>query len=488
MASIMPEPVVMTISTNDSINVFTNRSKITTKDIDSVSSNDEHVFKYLVQHPNSKLNSSTRKYHDADDSILGLFPPPQIKTQSQTIKKFKKPTTTKILKKVKMDDNPNEDNLLDVFSPITDFFTNEDDFAPIVHNFFNIKMTPSEKLKTSTVIDTNSYDGVNRIQLQNYRRNKRNMNGVDLQKPKHRTLSINTNSNVSLSSPTARVRMYSFKNKTLHRIKRDNTSVNVDLRRNEPRYYQQAERPQVRVKRVVHNPPFYSRGSQVFSSKYLVADQENSETLPEEINVAFSTTPKSFYESTTTKPIYESTTKFIPAIAFGDSKTKIINFNDSVANSTNDFVRTQFDKKGSLIYVINPDTGHGKWMQVVKVQNEEDTKSALMNGPVYLEKKGKDGVAEESIGKFGFNSNKDFNKDLFKNFLMPNKDHRFKSKLPSIESVKMPSIESIKMPSIDSIKIPNMDSIKIPKESKHSKKSDCPILKRMKKKQVCNLL
>jgi len=354
----------------------------------------------------------------------------------------------KVFKKVKVADESNDADLLDVLSPITSFFTDEDDVmvSPIVHNFFNIKMTPSAKLKTTTMVDKNSGETVNRFQMQNYRRTKRNMKGVDLQKPKQRKLNIYNNTNVSVSSPTASVRMYSPQNSSWFREKRDHVSVNVDVRRKEPRYYYHTERPRVRVKRVVHNPPSYSRSGQVFSSKYLVSDQENSETLPEEINVAFSTTPR-----------YESTPKFIPAIAFGDSKTKIINYNDSVANSTNDIERPQFDKKGSLIYVINPDTGVGKWMQVIKVKNEEDTKSALTNGPVYLEKKIKDGIAEETIGKFGF---KGSTKDLFRNVLGPTIDHRFKIRLPNKESIKEDVKES-------------------------PKKAVCPKIIRPKKKKNC---
>jgi len=160
--------------------------------------------------------------------------------------------------------------------------------------------------------------------------------------------------------------------------------------------------------------------------------------------------------STTSAPMYETTPKFIPAIAFGDSKTKIINVNDSVANSTNDIVQTPLDKKGSLIYVINPDTGQGKWMQVIKVKGDENTKSGLTNGPVYLEKKVKDTVGEESIGKFGF---KGSTKNLFKNFLGPTFDHRFQIKHPSKEPLKNISKEK-------------------------PKKVNCPILIRPKKKEV----
>lgn len=462
MVSLLPEPVILTYPTKASTVILTNSSKLDSEDIDSdVSSNDEHVFKYSVKHPTAKPDSSTRKNHlSMDDKIVGLFPPPQTTTKNKTNLKIKKPMMKHILKKVKVVKS-NEADLLDVLSPITSFFTDENDeiTAPIVHNFFNIKITPSSKLKTTTTVEKNSGERKNKFNMQNYKRTKRNMKGIELQKPKLRKLDIVTNSNVSLSSPTARVRMYSPKNGTWFREKRDHVFVNVDIRRKEPRYYHRTEQPHLRVKRVVHNPPFHSRSGQIFSSKYLIPDQDNSETLPEEINVAFSTTPK---------PKYESTTKFIPAIAFGDSKTKIIHFNDSLANSTNNIALTpsNFDKKGSLIYVINPDTGHGKWMQVIKVKTEEDTKSALTNGPVYLEKKIKDGVAEESIGKFGF---KGHNKDLFKNILGSNIDHRFKTKLD-----KPVSTEPIKLP-------------KEPKESKEQpKKVDCPKLKRPKKKAVCS--
>lgn len=458
----MPEPVILTFPTKVSTVIFTNNSKLDTENNDSeVSPNEEHVLKYSIQHPTAKPEFSPRKNHlSIDDKIVGLFPPPQITTTTKSKKhqKIKKPMTKTILKKVKVDES-NEADLLDVLSPITSFFTDENDemTAPIVHNFFNIKMTPTTKLKTTTTVDSNNNERVNRFNMQNYKRTKRNIKGIELQKPKLRKLNIVTNSNVSLSSPTARVRMYSPKNGTWFREKRDNIFVNVDIRRKEPRYYYHKEQPHFRVKRVVHNPPFHSRSGQIFSSKYLVPDQDNSETLPEEINVAF---------STTSKPIYESTTKFIPAIAFGDSKTKIIKFNDSIANSTNNIALTptNFDKKGSLIYVINPDTGHGKWMQVIKIKTEEDTKSALKNGPVYLEKKVKDGIAEESIGKFGF---KGSNKDFFKNLLGSKIDHRFKTK-----PVKLISTEPIKLP-------------RDLKESKEQpQKVDCPKLKKLKKKEV----
>lgn len=450
-----------------------------------VSSNDEHFLQYSIQHPIPKSETNIQQTHSIDSNIVGLIPPTSQTIMPKQIKKHlkvKKPTVKKILKKVKVDDELNETDLLDVFSPITSIFTNEDDAlaAPIIHNFFNIKMAPTAKLKTTTIVDNNSNERVKRYQVQSYRRSKRNMKGVDLQKPKERKLNINNKTNVTLSVPTARVRVYTPKNGTWFRDKRDNISVNVDVRRKEPRYYYHTDRPQLRVKRVVHNPPFYSRTSQIFSSKYLVSDQENSETLPEEINVAFSTTPE-----------YETTPKFIPAIAFGDSKTKMINYNDSVANSTNDFGRSQFDKKDSLIYVINPDTGHGKWMQVIKIKNEEDTKSALTNGPVYLEKKVNDGLSfmdnlpsvkdsfssvkgslpsvkdtlpsikgsfsDETFGKFGFKGSA---KDLYKSVFGPTTDHRFKVKIPSRESM-------------------NIETIEIPK------KADCPNIKRPKKIEVC---
>jgi len=449
MESIIPEPVILTFPTKASTVVYNNDTKIKPEDSDSdISSNDEHVLQYSVQHPTPKPDSYIMKNHVMDNKIEGLLPPPQKSNILKKLQTTKKPNVKKVLKKVKVNKESNDADLLDVLSPITSFFTDEDEVmvSPIVHNFFNIKMTPLAKLKTTTMVDKISGEIVNRFQMNNYRRTKRNMKGVDLQKPKQRKLNIHTNTNVSLSSPTASVRIYSPQNGTWFREKRDYVSVNLDVRRKEPRYYYHTERPQVRVKRVVHNPPLYSRSGQVFSSKYLVSDQDNSETLPEEINVAFSTTPR-----------YDTTPKFIPAIAFGDSKTKIINYNDSVANSTNGIERAQFDKKGSLIYVINPDTGVGKWMQVVKVKNEEDTKSALTNGPIYLEKKIKDGIAEESIGKFGF---KGSTKDLFRNVLGTNLDHRFKARLPKKELLK----ENV---------------------NEAPKKSVCPRIKRPKKNEVC---
>lgn len=445
MESIIPEPVILTFPTKSSTVVYNNDTNHKIKDTDTeVSSNDEHIVQYSVQHPTPKPEYNVISPHIIDNKIEGLLPPPQISKKFKKLQKLKKP----IVKKVKMNDESNDSDLLDILSPITSLFTNEDEeiVAPIVHNFFNIKMTPSAKLKTSTIVGKNSGETIKKFQMQNYRRTKRNMKGIDLQKPRQRKLNMNINTNVSLSSPTARVRMYSPQNGSWYREKRDHVSVNVDVRRKEPRYYYHTERHRVRVKRVVHNPPFYSRSGQVFSSKYLVPDQENSETLPEEINVAFSTTPK-----------YESTPRFIPAIAFGDSKTKTISYNDSVANSTNDIGHAQFDKKGSLIYVISPDTGIGKWMQVIKVKNEEGSKSALTNGPVYLEKKTKDGIAEESIGKFGF---KGPTKDLFRNVLGPTIDHRFKVRLPNKESIK----ENVKV---------------LPK------KVECPKIIRPKKKEVC---
>lgn len=450
LESIIPEPIILHFPTKSSTVVYTNDTKPNVEENDSeVSSNDEHVLKYTIQHPIPKPEPIVQDNHTTDNKILGLVPPPRTKKTEKKYQKLKKPMVKKLLKKVKVNEESNEPDLLDVLSPITSFFIDNDDVmvSPIVHNFFNIKMTPSAKIKTTTIVDKNNGERVNKFPLQNYRRTKRNMKGVELQKPRQRKLNINTNTNVSLSSPTARVRMYTPKNGTWFRDKRDNISVNVDVRRKEPRYYYHTERPRVRVKRVVHNPPFHSRSSQVFSSKYLVTDQEKSESLPEEINVAFSTTPR-----------YETTPKFLPAIAFGDSKTKIINYNDSVANSTNDVERSQLDKKGSLIYVINPDTGLGKWMQVIKVKNEEDTKTALTNGPVYLEKKVKDGVAEESIGKFGFKGSS--TKELFKNVFGPSVDHRFKFKVPNKETVKV-----------------------LPTEQ--SKKPDCPKILRPRKKEVC---
>lgn len=458
MTSKLSEPVIVTFSTEASTVAYVNKTKLDTDNFDSdASSNDKHILKYSIQHPTSKFDSSTRKNNiNIDEKIVGLYPPPQTTKKIKKFKKIKKPTVKKLLKKVKVD-RSNEADLLEVLGPITSFFTNGNDdiSTPIVHNFFNIKITPSAKLKTTTAVDKNSAKRVHLFQLKSNKRTKRNMKGIELQKPKLSELNFNKNSSVNLSSSTARVRMYSPKIGTWFREKRDHVTVNVDVRRKEPRYYDYTEIPRARVKRVVHNPPFHSRSSQMFSSKYLVADQDKSESLPEEINVAFSTTPKS---------IHDSTTKFIPAIAFGDSKTKILNLNDSVANSTNDFGRipTNFDKKGSLIYVINPDTGHGKWMQVIKVKNEDDSKTAITNVPVYLEKKVKDVVAEESIGKFGFKGPK---KDLFKNFLGPNIDHRFKVKPSSIEPIKLP---------------------KKPNESKQqTKKADCPKIKKSKKKEVC---
>lgn len=475
----MPESVPLKIPIKVSSEMLMNDTKHDIEASDSeVSPNDEHVLQYSIQHPIPKSESNSQQTHSTDNSIVGLIPPPQTIMSKQIKKnpKVKKPTVKKILKKVKVDDELNETDLLDVFSPITSFFTGEDDAltAPIVHNFFNIKMAPSAKLKTTTTVDNNSEERVKRYQVQNYRRSKRNMKGVDLQKPKERKLNIINNTNVTLSIPTARVRIYAPKNGTWFRDKRDHVSVNADIRRKEPRYYYHTDRPQVRVKRVVHNPPYYSRSSQIFSSKYMVTDQENSETLPEEINVAFSTTPE-----------YQTTPKFIPAIAFGDSKTKMINYNDSVANSTNDIGRSQFDKKDSLIYVINPDTGHGKWMQVIKIKNEEDTKSAFTNGPVYLEKKVNDGLSikdslssvkdslssvkdsfpsvkgglsNESFGKFGFKGSA---KDLYKSVFGPTAtDHRFKVKIPSRESL-------------------NIETIEIPKNI------NCPNIKRPKKMEVC---
>lgn len=477
MASIIPEPVILTFPTKTSMVVYTNDTKSDVEDNDSeVSSNDEHILKFSVKHPVPKPSETNiQKPHSIDTKIVGLVPPPQT---TKVIKKqhiVKKPTMKKILKKVKVnDDELNEADLLDVLSPITSFFTDEDDAiaAPIVHNFFNIKMEPSAKLKTMTTVDKNSGERVNRYYRQNFKRTKRNMKGIDLQKPRQRKLETSTSTNVTLSSPTARVRMYTPKNGSWFRNKRDHIAVNVDVKRKEPRYYYHAEQPRVRVKRVVHNPPFYSRSGHVFSSKYLTSDQENAETLPEEINVAFSTTTSKydFIPKLTLTPKYPQTPKYIPlstptstsatpkfisAIAFGDSKTKVINYNDSVANSTNDVERGQLDKKGSLIYVINPDTGLGKWMQVIKVKNEEDTKFALTNGPVYLEKKVKDGLAaEDTIGKFGF---KGSNKELFKNVLGPTFDHRF----------RFPSKESIR------------DEVK-----EKSKKTDCPKTIRPRKKEV----
>lgn len=457
MASIIPEPVVLTFPTKSAMAVYTNDTKVHKEDDDSdVSSNRKHVFQYSIFHPTSKLESNIRKDHSTDNKIAGLIPPPQIKKQSKIQQKVKRPTVNKIMKKIKVDDESNESDFLDVLNPITSFFTDEDNsmVAPIVHNFFNIKMTPFAKLKAITTVDENSDERANKRQIQNYRRIKRNMEGVELQKPRQRKLNIDTNkiANVSLSSPTARVRIYAPKNGTWFREKREHVLVNVDIRRNEPRYYYHTERPRVRVKRVVHNPPFYNKSGNVFSSKYLISDQDNSETLPEEINLAFSTTPK---------PIYETTPKFIPAIAFGDSKTKIMNYNDTIANSTNNNDEyTQFDKKGSLIYVINPDTGLGKWMKVIKVKNEEDTNPAFTNGPVYLETKPK--YVSESIGKFGFKGPKN---DLFKNVLgttVNRLNHRFKLKLPSNEPRKS--------------------------EMADGPRPKCPKLIRRRKKEVCTVV
>lgn len=454
MESLIPEPVILTFPTKATTVVYKNVTKLDTDNIDSdVSSNDEHILQYSVKHPAQKLKSVIPINHSMDDKIVGLIPPPQNKKKIRKLKKAKTPMVKQVLKKVNLNDQSNEADLLDVLNPITSFFTDEDDVmaGPIIHNFFNIKMTPSATFKSTTLLDKNSGDRVNKFQIKNYRRIKRNLKGVELQKPKQRKLNVDNNANISLSSPTARVRMYSPKNGTWFREKRDYVSVNVDIRRKEPRYYYQTERPPVRVKRVVHNPPFFSRRSRVFSSKYLIADQDNSETLPEEINIAFFTTPK---------PIYPTTPKFIPAIAFGDSKTKIINYNDSIANSTNDNEHTQYDKKGSLIYVINPDTGLGKWMKVIKVKNEDDTKSAVTNGPVYLESKIKDSTPEQYVGKFGFKGSA---KNLFKNVLGPTIDHRFQFKFPKNEQAKKEAIEK-------------------------PKKIDCPKLIRPMKNEVSTIL
>lgn len=446
----MPEPIILNFPTKPTAVVYTNVSKTNTAVKDSqVSSNDEHVFKYTVQHPKPKPDLNNENNHFKDHKIIGLIPPPQMNIKMKKQQNSKKHKEKKILKKIKVDGESDEPDLLDVLSPITSIFTDEDDVAtPIVHNFFNIKLAPSAKLSTTTTVDKNSGEALSQFQMQSYSRTKRNMKGVDLQKPKQRKLNFNTNANVSLSSPTARVRVYSPKNGPWFREKRDRVPVNVDVRRKEPRYYYYTERPRVRVKRVVHSPPSYSRSGHVFSSKYLVSDQEKSESLPEEINVAFSTTPK-----------YDTTPKFIPAIAFGDSKTKMIKYNDSIANSTNDIERAQFDKKGSLIYVISPDTGVGKWMQVIKVKNEEGSKSALTSAPVYLEKKVKDvpSLADDTIGKFGFSS---MNKNLFKKALGPTIDHRFKFKFPTKELSKGESKEQ-------------------------PKKAICPKITRPKKKEVC---
>lgn len=445
----MTKPVFLSFPIKSSVNV-NNNTKYNIGDNDSeVSIINQHVVKYSVQHPTPKYESIIKSNDIINNKIIGLIPPPPNVITTKIYKnhqKLKKPTRKKLLKKAKISDDSNEPDILDVLSPITAFFIEEDDKTdpPVVHNFFNIKMIPSEKLKTSIIIDKNSSEKLNIFNMQNFKRNKRNMIGIDLQKPKQRKININSNTNVTISPSTAKVRMYTPKNGTWFREKNDYVSVNVDVRRKEPRYYYHTEQPKIRVKRVVHSPPLYNRSSQLFSSKYLIVDQENSETLPEEINVAFSTTPK-----------YESTPKFIPAIAFGDSKTKIINYNDSIANSTNDVEHPQFDKKGSLIYVINPDTGLGKWMQVIKVKNEEDAKSAFSNGPVYIEKKVKDGIAEESIGKFGF---KGSTKDLFRNVLNPTVDHRFKTILPT------------------------KDLMKVTKE--FPKKPNCPIIIRPKKQEV----
>jgi len=454
MATIIPEPVILTFPTNSTTVVYTNDTKTNTEASDSESSsNREHIFQYSILHPTLKPESNTRKDHFIDNKIVGLIPPPpQLKGKIKKHQKAKKPTVKKILKKIQLDDESNEPDFFDVLSPITYFFADEDDskVAPIVHNFFNIKMTPSTKFKATTKVDSNNDDRMNKVQIQNFRRTKRNMKGVELQKPRQKKLFVGTNmnTNVSLSLPTARVRMYTPINGTWLREKREHISVNVDIRRNEPRYYYRMERPLARAKRVVHNPPLSSRSGQVFSSKYLLSDQVNSETLPEKVHVTYSTTPK---------PIINVTTpKFIPAIAFGDSKTKILAYNDSIANGTNDNEHIQFDKKGSLIYVINPDTGLGKWMKVIKVKNEGDVKPAFENGPVYLETKAKD--VSGSIGKFGF---KNPNKDLFNDVLGSTIDslsHRFKLKFPNNEPVV---------------------------KSKVVERSKCPKLIKPRKKEVC---
>lgn len=487
MDSIIPEPVIMDFPIESSPVADTNVTQLNTKYSDSTV--DEHVVQYSVQHPTHSASIpgfNVHKNYSVDNTILGLIPPAKsIATNNiKKQKKFKKPRVKKILKKVKVDEELSDSNLFDVFGPITSLFTNDDDVrsAPIVHNFYNIKMAPLAKFKTTTLVENDTGKNINRFQTQNFKRTKRNMKGVDLQKPKERKLNFITDSNVTLSSPTARIRMYSPKNGTWFREKREHISVNVDVRRKEPRYYYHTERPRARVKRVVHNPPFYSRIGEVFSSKYLVSDQEKSETLPEEINVAFSTTPK--YQ-------YPTTPKFIPAIAFGDSKTKIIKYNDSVANSTNGIGTehgistngigtdgiTQLDKKESLIYVINPDTGHGKWMQVIKVKNEGDTKYSFSNGPVYLEKKVpviesyvknsnlKDSHTKAShdkntFGKFGF---KGSTRDLFKSALGPIIDHRFNVKIPSTRK-----------------EVTKKDETKA-----QLKKADCPNVILPKKKEVC---
>lgn len=444
MDSIIPEPVIMDFPINSSTVDYTNKTILNSNYSDSAV--DEHVVRYSVQHPKDttlKPEFNVLRNQLEDSNILGLIPPPKLITTNKIKKqrKIKKPTVKKILKKVKVDEELSESNLLDVFSPITSLFINEDDVraTPIVHNFFNIKMEPSAKFKTTTVVENDISEKINRFQTQNFRRIKRNMKGVDLQKPKERKLNFITDTNVTLSSPTARVRMYSPKNGTWFREKREHISINVDIRRKEPRYYYHTERPRVRVKRVVHNPPFYKRISEIFSDKYFDSSQNKSETLPEEINIAFHTTPK--YE-------YNTTPKFIPAIAFGDIKTKIIKYDDSVTNSTNSIGTedstniigvSQLNQKESLIYVISPDTGHGKWMQLIKVKNEGDTKSKLLNSSVYSAKNVpvkdshvnnsyvKNSNVKETFGKFGF---KGSTRDLFKRTFGPILDHRFKVKIP----------------------------------------------------------
>jgi hypothetical protein len=70
MDSIIPEPVILTFPTKASTIVYNNDTKIEPEDSDSdVSSNDEHVLQYSIQHPTQKPESNVRNNHLIDNKI-----------------------------------------------------------------------------------------------------------------------------------------------------------------------------------------------------------------------------------------------------------------------------------------------------------------------------------------------------------------------------------------------------------------------------------
>ncbi|XP_050523495.1 uncharacterized protein LOC126895551 [Daktulosphaira vitifoliae] len=447
MESIIPEPVILMFPTKLSPVVYANETKLNEQkdNIEEISVKESTIIHNPVNYSLTQVHSTT-KGNLLNEKILGLFPPPPLFENVPKTDKLKNSSLKKYIKKVEIRGDEDEESLLDIFSPIKFFLGDYNEDEPVTQDYFNTKNSqPKTKLITRSIIDKSVSRVIkNRENSKIYKRYKRNLKGVDLQKPKERKIEFNVHANLTVSPSTSKIRLYSTKNNTWVQNYNDRLSIDIDYRRHEPRYFLSSQ-PHVRAKRVVHNP-LSNKSSQVYSSKYIIPDQDKEGSLPEEINVAFSTTPN-----------YDTTAKFVQAITLRDNQTKIMKHNDSIANSTNNLQNPTIEKNSSFIYVISPDTGIGKWMQVIKIKTDNDTKSALNNGPIYLEKKEKDGTAEESIGKFGF---KGLNKDIVKSFSNSPLSHRFSLKEPLF-------------------KVPTKD-----KSRETSTKVICPTLKRIKSKEI----